>query len=266
MTVKSVQIENPLCVCEPDECDAFNFMAKKLGIKVLHPGGLATTEELARQCNLSRDMTLLDVGCGRGSSAVFLAKRYGCRVVGVDVDQNLLLEANSAAYRKGVSDRVAFKHADIHDLQFEDDTFDGAIVQAVLVFTKKAKALQQLIRKVHLGGFVGIVELAWKRPPTNQIVTKARNTICDAVANAENHQGWIELLRQSGLTIVDSKIQDVKFTFRDIIRNEGFISTLSIAFKSTFNKAIGNKMSEIADLFREIHDYLGYGMYIGRKE
>ncbi len=35
--------------CESDECDAFQFMARHLGITVLHPGGLAAIEALAER-------------------------------------------------------------------------------------------------------------------------------------------------------------------------------------------------------------------------
>lgn len=48
--------------CDPGECDTFQFMAKDLGINVLHPGGLSATKILAERCSISKDMTLLDVG------------------------------------------------------------------------------------------------------------------------------------------------------------------------------------------------------------
>ena len=50
-----------------------------------HLGGLAATEELIRLCEISSDDEVLEVGCGVGQTASLLAKRIGCRVVGVDL-------------------------------------------------------------------------------------------------------------------------------------------------------------------------------------
>jgi hypothetical protein len=52
----SIEVDACSYVCEPDECDTFQFMAKKLGMKVLHPGGLDATEILAKRAGISRDM------------------------------------------------------------------------------------------------------------------------------------------------------------------------------------------------------------------
>ena len=84
--MESIQVAKSCNGCEPGECDAFEFMAKNLGLKVLHPGGLDATELLAERCGISSAMTILDAGCGRGSSSIFLARRYGCKVVGVDIE------------------------------------------------------------------------------------------------------------------------------------------------------------------------------------
>ena len=137
INMESVQMEK--CFCEPEECDTFQFMAKKLHMSVLHPGGFKGTKTLAERSEISENMTILDAGCGSGSSSIFLAQRYGCRVVGIDIDQDSLIKANDKARRKGVSDRVAFRRMDITDLPFQDQTFDGAIIQAALIFTEKHK-------------------------------------------------------------------------------------------------------------------------------
>ena len=50
-----------------------------------HLGGVKATEELATSCHIGAGSYVLDVGCGAGVTACFLAKRYGCRVVGVDI-------------------------------------------------------------------------------------------------------------------------------------------------------------------------------------
>lgn len=252
-------------VCEPNTCDTFQFMANTLRMKVLHPGGLVASRLLAEKCKFSSDLTILDVGCGSGRSTIFLAKQYGCRIVGVDIDPSSLLKAQAEAISKGVGDRVTFRVADANDLPFQDQIFDGAIIQAALIFTNKVRVLHTLNRKIRSDGFLGVIELAWKKPPTENIVTRVRETLCAAAVNTETHDGWIQLFHQAGFEVVYSELLDHKFSFSGMLKNEGFLSSLRIALKSIYDDSVKRKMGQINSLFKETGEYLGYGIYVARK-
>jgi SAM-dependent methyltransferase len=258
-------VEKERNVCSPGECDTFQFMAKRLRVKVLHPGGLAATDSLVKRCGASKDAMLLDVGCGRGSTTIYLARRYGCRVVGVDLDEELLFEAQRRARAEGVASRVAFRVADIHSLPFDDGSFDGAIVQAVLIFTEKDALLKHLYNKIRSGGFIGVNELAWKKAPTEQVRARVARTLCGAAVNAEEFDAWADLLRSAGFAIDYAEPRDGGFSFVDMFRNEGLLRTLDIMAKSLVDSRVRTKMTEISKLFKETHEYLGYGLYVGRK-
>ncbi|MBU1878221.1 MAG: class I SAM-dependent methyltransferase, partial [Chloroflexi bacterium] len=92
-----------------------------------HFGGLEGTAELVGLCHIGEGSYVLDVGCGVGATACFLAKRYGCRVMGVDIRARMVERAEERARRDGLSDQVAFRVADAQDLPFEDDLFDAVI-------------------------------------------------------------------------------------------------------------------------------------------
>jgi cyclopropane fatty-acyl-phospholipid synthase-like methyltransferase len=53
----------------------------------LHVRGLAASKELAAALNVKAGSALLDVGCGLGGPARFLAATYQCRVTGIDLNQ-----------------------------------------------------------------------------------------------------------------------------------------------------------------------------------
>ena len=59
--------------------------AAEVGLKK-HLGGVGATDELVFLCQITPDSYVLDVGCGAGVTASYLVKKYGCRVVGVDID------------------------------------------------------------------------------------------------------------------------------------------------------------------------------------
>ena len=49
-----------------------------------HPGGLRLTARLGEHLGLGPGVRVLDVASGKGESAIFLARQFGCQVVGVD--------------------------------------------------------------------------------------------------------------------------------------------------------------------------------------
>jgi SAM-dependent methyltransferase len=240
-------------------------MNKKLGMKVLHPGGLQATRLLAEKCGIARGMTILDAGCGSGSTSLFLAKQYGCRVVGVDVDPTALIKAHEKARKNRMLDKVVFRIADINSLPFTDNAFDGVIFQASLIFCDKISAINSAIQKIRPGGFLGAIELAWKLPPTINIMERVKGVLCAAAANAENHADWMKMFERAGFDVVSEEIGNLDFTFSDMLHNEGLLSTLRIVLKCLFDKTARQKTQAIANLFKEADTYLGYGSYVCRK-
>ncbi|MDD4867006.1 MAG: class I SAM-dependent methyltransferase, partial [Mycobacterium sp.] len=69
----------------------------------------------------------LDVGCGEGRNAVWLAER-GWQVVGVDFSRRALERAAQLAHRAGVSDRVEFELIDVVNDALPTGSFDAVIV------------------------------------------------------------------------------------------------------------------------------------------
>ncbi|NDJ77326.1 MAG: class I SAM-dependent methyltransferase [Chloroflexi bacterium] len=59
----------------------------------------------------------LDVGCGTGTTSLFLAE-HGWEVVGVDFAPNAVWRARRKARRAGLTDRVTFHSADVSRLGF----------------------------------------------------------------------------------------------------------------------------------------------------
>ncbi len=253
------------CICEPETCDTFQFMNKKLGMKVLHPGGLQATRLMAQKCHISSNMTILDAGCGSGSSSILLAKRYGCRVVGIDVDPTSLMKAHEKARRKNILDLVAFRPADLNSLSLQDVMFDGVIFQASLIFCNKNRVLQTVTQRIRPGGFMGAVELSWKKSPPAEVLAKVKRVLCAAAINAELHDDWIALFEKSGLEVENSELHDLDFGFHFMRENEGLFSTIRIMSKCVFSQETREKTQAITNLFRETGTYLGFGIYVCRK-
>lgn len=62
-----------------------------------HGGSLRTTDELVELCHITKDSLVLDVGCGVGITPCYLAKKYGCKVVAVDISEKMIEWAKQRA-------------------------------------------------------------------------------------------------------------------------------------------------------------------------
>src|SRR4051812_34181337 len=58
-------------------------------------GGLREVWALADALALDHDSRVLDLGCGLGGPARFIAERYGCRVTGLDLSPRQLASARA---------------------------------------------------------------------------------------------------------------------------------------------------------------------------
>jgi cyclopropane fatty-acyl-phospholipid synthase-like methyltransferase len=78
----------------------------------------------ARKITLTQDSRVLDIGCGLGGPARYLANSYGCRVDGIDLTPELIETGQVLTERCGLSGRVVLRIGDALDLPYPDEAFD----------------------------------------------------------------------------------------------------------------------------------------------
>lgn len=142
--------------------DAKRLRAEDLyAIDQLHGGGLAATKEHARRSGVTAGMHVLDVGCGVGGSARYLATTLGCRVTGVDLTAEFIAVAAALTERCGLAERVAFEKADATDLPFGDATFDHVWSHNVTMNIRDKTAFaREVARVLKPGGRLTCAEYA----------------------------------------------------------------------------------------------------------
>ena len=116
------------------------------GIDEFHIGGHEATADVAERLDLAAGGTILDIGSGIGGAARFFARRYGCRVVGIDITPEYVAVATSLTQLVGLSDRVEFHVASALDLPFADESFDRA---TLLHVGMNIPDKQRLCKEVH---------------------------------------------------------------------------------------------------------------------
>jgi ubiquinone/menaquinone biosynthesis C-methylase UbiE len=165
-----------------------------------HPGGLQLTERLGTLLRLQPGMTVLDVASGPGSSALFLAERFGCQVVGVDYSHESVAAANDAAAAAQLVHLVHFQQADAEELPFDDDQFDAIICEcAFCTFPNKAAAAAEFKRVLAPGSRIGISDLTRQGDLPPELHSLLAWIAC--IADALPIDGYRAFLQQAGLQV-----------------------------------------------------------------
>ena len=116
-----------------------------------------TTEEsyeIPKLLSLSDKSSVLEIGCGSGGYAVHLAKSFGCRIVGLDINAEGVRNANALAEQAKVGGKAQFQQFDVaQPLPEQDDTFDAVYSNDVLCHVPhRAQVLANLFRVLKPGG------------------------------------------------------------------------------------------------------------------
>jgi ubiquinone/menaquinone biosynthesis C-methylase UbiE len=239
-----------------------------------HFGGLNATEELAEACHINNDAYVLDVGCGIGQTACHLAKRYGCRVAGVDLSEEMIDLSRKRASREGVADRLEFRTADAQRLPFEGGLFDVVICESVTAFlSDPQKGAREYVRVAKPRGYVGLNEGTWIRtPPPTELVAFIDRTMAKATFLTSDE--WGELMANAGLTDVVARthtltalrqwINEIRgLGFKDLGRGWGRF--LSLYIKSPAFRKYAKEITPSYAIIKSLFAYLGFGIYVGRK-
>jgi len=122
-----------------------------------HGKGAIATEELAAVLQPQTTDHVLDIGCGIGGPARWIAAKYGCRVTGVDLTPEFCGAARELNSLTGLADRVEILHASALALPVPDDSFDRAYSQAALMnISDKRGVFREALRVLRPGGLLAL--------------------------------------------------------------------------------------------------------------
>ena len=125
------------------------------------PNVLWMTETLCEKMKLEPGMRVLDMGCGRAMSSIFLAKEFGVQVWATD----LWISATDNWERireAGVEDRVFPIHAEARSLPYADGFFDAIVsLDSYHYYGTDVHYLEfHMLKLLKRGGHIGIVSPA----------------------------------------------------------------------------------------------------------
>ena len=143
---------------EIEKLGYYDFMGY-MEVPFFNIGGVGSIDRLAEMLELKEGVRALEIGCGTGSNACYLANRYGCHVTGIDISEQMVNQARLRAEDLGLSDRVDFRLGDAYDLGFPDSSFDVVFTVFVSQFLDPSRAFKEFYRVLGHGGRLGINEM-----------------------------------------------------------------------------------------------------------
>ena len=135
------------------------------GLDCPHPEAMEHTNEImADAVSLQPDTRVLDLGCGYGSTARYLAANFGCAVTGANISEKELELARSRATEAGLDHLLSFEYGDFHRLAYADDRYDVVWSQeAFLHAADKNAVLSECRRVLKPGGSLVFTDILVRR-------------------------------------------------------------------------------------------------------
>jgi arsenite methyltransferase len=172
-----------------------------------HPGGVRLTQRIGELLGLTPTAHVLDVAAGPGTSALHLAKSFGCRVTGIDLSEANISAARAAADALGLSQLAQFELADAERLPFPDASFDAIVCEcAFCTFPGKDIAAAEFVRVLKMGGGVGISDLTRTAAPLPELEGLLAWIAC--IGDALPVQEYGSILTHAGLSVEKTEMHD----------------------------------------------------------
>ncbi|HET6325235.1 MAG TPA: class I SAM-dependent methyltransferase [Planctomycetaceae bacterium] len=179
-------------------------------------------EAVIREARLQGGERVLDIGCGIGTSAVHLAKAWGCQVTGVTISRVQQQWATLGAFVNGVGPRTRFLAADVEAVKLEPAAFDLIwVVECAEYLFDKAGFVRRLADWLKPGGRA--VVCAWETGdgPLSEESQQRVYEVCagfgyPSLSSGEEYRRWfaevgLEVERRSDWTARVSRTWEISW-------------------------------------------------------
>ncbi|MCP3762877.1 class I SAM-dependent methyltransferase [Domibacillus sp. A3M-37] len=174
-----------------------DFLAE-FGIGGAHPGGFSLTKEIFTGLDLPTGASILEIGCGTGQTAEYLAAAFDCTITAID-NHSIMLE--KAAERLNQRN-VVVQYGNAEHLHFPDQTFDLVIAESVISFTSSIdQTLHEMSRVLKKEGAMIAIEMTADRPLCKEQEREVKHLY--GVSAILTEEEWMEKFKRAGFDSSD---------------------------------------------------------------
>lgn len=130
-----------------------------------HIGGRSATRHLCEQIDITPTDRVLDVGCGIGGTARYLATEFGCSVTGIDLTPEYVAVARELSAWTGLADQIDVVVGSALDCGADDAAFDRAVqVHVGMNIADKRALFAEIHRVLRPGGWFAVYDIMRTAP------------------------------------------------------------------------------------------------------
>jgi ubiquinone/menaquinone biosynthesis C-methylase UbiE len=169
-----------------------------------HYGGLEAVEALARRARIDAASHVLDVCAGLCGPARFIARRWGARVTGIDLNPERAAGARRLTARVGLARLVRMVRGDAQNLPFGARAFTAVVSQeGLLHIPDKGRVLAECGRVLLSGGRIALSD--WIG--TSRLGDSERRRLEEwmAAVTLQSIAGYKALLARAGFGAIDAE-------------------------------------------------------------
>ena len=169
-----------------------------------HYGGLEAVEALARRARIDAASRVLDVCAGLCGPARFIARRWGARVTGIDLNPERAAGARRLTARVGLARLVRMVRGDAQSLPFGAQAFTAVVSQEGLLHVPdKGRVLAECRRVLFAGGRIAFTD--WIA--TARLADGERRRLQEwmAAVTLQSIDGYKALLARVGFGAIDAE-------------------------------------------------------------
>ncbi|MHA2010143.1 MAG: class I SAM-dependent methyltransferase [Promethearchaeota archaeon] len=236
-------------------------------------GGWKGTDRLIELLNLDgmKKPKILEVGCSAGYITRYVAQRFECEIIGIDLGE-FILEIAREEIQKLNLPNVTFQTGNVENLPFPDNSFDIVIGEAITALVPDPiKVLKEYKRVLKPNGKVATLDLFMKESLSGEFVNEISNIMSIVIGTQiriKTFQEWEYIFAESGFN--DIRIDD----YYDDLFKRSYSSTklVKIMFKMLYhmivNKEMRKKISPTLKFARKFQKTLkgghfGYLIFLG---
>ncbi len=272
-----------LTIQEIEELGYYDFMAY-LEVPFFNIGGAPSIDLLVERCGITEGSHVLDVGCGTGGNAAYLAERYGCRVTGIDISELMVEQAKRRASKLDKLE-LDFHIGDAYDLGFPDESFDVVLTIFVSQFLDLHRAFPEFMRVLRTGGYLGVNEMYRQAEVPKTLVEKVDEAekvfreLTDLPFSLRSSKEYKDGFEYVGFTDVNvesfSQFLDMGRGLKMVGEMGGWIKLLKLLWKTA---EMGRRSKKIWERYtrldkakkvmlrnKETSKYFGYVIGVGKK-
>jgi ubiquinone/menaquinone biosynthesis C-methylase UbiE len=273
-----------LSITEIEELGYYDFMGY-LNVPFFNIGGTPSIDRLAELTGLNERTRVLEVGCGTGGNTCYLANKYRCNIVGVDISEQMVAQAQERADEQHLTDKIRFTVGNAYALDFPDASFDFVYTIFTSQFLDTSKAFKEFNRVLKIGGRLGINEMYMEDELPTQVKRKVDegervfSDITELPFKVRTGSEWRKQFQNTGfIDVTAEKYTNVarRLDAFKMVKEFGGLwnitktvwEMLVLAAKSKKIRrriALINKGKNILVNDQEVSNYIGYILCVGAK-